>query len=363
MSFFVPSSSHSFLLSHPNATITICLFSLTPPCPNPSLPPSLLYTVSPPKTVPLSPFHSFSLLIKHFLVLFPLQICSLTLFLSIPPSFSPKSWLLFFLPYIPPSFLSYSVLVLPDNRLRYVICVSRNKLCKFIHFYLRVFLFSLSLSSSRDPFFVLLLYLLFLSYFHFFFRYLPLLSHLIICLFCPPNFSSILFLHLFPSFPVLIFHLLSAPFSPSTFIYLSCLSPLLSLPLSSFFPFSPPGSSIILFPFLISLYFLCHSSLLPPSITSSQYFFSLPLFFPPPATSGLEAESGRRGGSSSHGDGNHSSSSGGGGSSSSGGAAHFRSPWQQSVNVFGSWSRPECVEELHQQAQLNLQSLLQGKDG
>uniref|UniRef100_A0A087XML4 NHS-like 2 n=1 Tax=Poecilia formosa TaxID=48698 RepID=A0A087XML4_POEFO len=39
--------------------------------------------------------------------------------------------------------------------------------------------------------------------------------------------------------------------------------------------------------------------------------------------------------------------------------AHFRSPWQQSVNVFGSWSRPECVEELHQQAQLNLQSLLQ----
>ncbi|XP_015240976.1 PREDICTED: NHS-like protein 2 isoform X2 [Cyprinodon variegatus] len=83
------------------------------------------------------------------------------------------------------------------------------------------------------------------------------------------------------------------------------------------------------------------------------------------ATSGLEAESGRRGGSSSissHGDGNHGS--GGGGSSSSGGcgggsAAHFRSPWQQSVNVFGSWSRPECVEELHQQAQLNLQSLLQ----
>ncbi|CAJ1085835.1 NHS-like protein 2 isoform X1 [Xyrichtys novacula] len=50
---------------------------------------------------------------------------------------------------------------------------------------------------------------------------------------------------------------------------------------------------------------------------------------------------------------------GGGSNSSSGGAAHFRSPWQQSVNVFGSWSRPECVEELHQQAQLNLQSLLQ----
>ncbi|KAM9425392.1 NHS-like protein 2 [Pholidichthys leucotaenia] len=76
---------------------------------------------------------------------------------------------------------------------------------------------------------------------------------------------------------------------------------------------------------------------------------------PPRATSGLEAESGRRGGSSgSHGDGNHGSGGGGGG-----GAAHFRSPWQQSVNVFGSWSRPDCVEELHQQAQLNLQSLLQ----
>ncbi|XP_051800049.1 NHS-like protein 2 isoform X2 [Acanthochromis polyacanthus] len=81
------------------------------------------------------------------------------------------------------------------------------------------------------------------------------------------------------------------------------------------------------------------------------------------ATSGLEAESGRRGGSSigsHHGDGNHGSGGGGSSSSSGGGsAAHFRSPWQQSVNVFGSWSRPECVEELHQQAQLNLQSLLQ----
>ncbi|XP_010899100.2 NHS-like protein 2 isoform X2 [Esox lucius] len=40
-------------------------------------------------------------------------------------------------------------------------------------------------------------------------------------------------------------------------------------------------------------------------------------------------------------------------------AAHFRSPWQQSVNVFGSWSRPDCVQELHQEAQLNLQTLLQ----
>ncbi|XP_068612091.1 NHS-like protein 2 [Brachionichthys hirsutus] len=74
---------------------------------------------------------------------------------------------------------------------------------------------------------------------------------------------------------------------------------------------------------------------------------------PARTTSGLEAEGGRRGG---HGDGSHSSSISGGGG---GGAVHFKSPWQQSVNVFGSWSRPECVEELHQQAQLNLQSLLQ----
>lgn len=41
--------------------------------------------------------------------------------------------------------------------------------------------------------------------------------------------------------------------------------------------------------------------------------------------------------------------------------AHFQSSWQQHVNVFGSWSRPECVQELHQEAQLNLQSLLQGR--
>ncbi|XP_057207651.1 NHS-like protein 2 isoform X3 [Triplophysa rosa] len=38
---------------------------------------------------------------------------------------------------------------------------------------------------------------------------------------------------------------------------------------------------------------------------------------------------------------------------------HFQSSWQQHVNVFGSWSRPECVQELHQEAQLNLQSILQ----
>uniref|UniRef100_A0A3P9LAL1 NHS-like 2 n=1 Tax=Oryzias latipes TaxID=8090 RepID=A0A3P9LAL1_ORYLA len=77
---------------------------------------------------------------------------------------------------------------------------------------------------------------------------------------------------------------------------------------------------------------------------------------PTTASSSLEAESGRRGGgsSSSQGDANHSSGGSGGSST-----AQFRLPWQQSVNVFGSWSRPDCVEELHQQAQLNLQSLLQ----
>ncbi|XP_061525338.1 NHS-like protein 2 isoform X1 [Phycodurus eques] len=83
---------------------------------------------------------------------------------------------------------------------------------------------------------------------------------------------------------------------------------------------------------------------------------------PHTATVGLEAESVRRGGSSSRGDGGNHNHAGGGrrGSGEHGnGAVHFRSPWQQSVNVFGSWNRPECVEELHQQAQLNLQSLLQ----
>ncbi|XP_078403152.1 NHS-like protein 2 isoform X1 [Cetorhinus maximus] len=43
--------------------------------------------------------------------------------------------------------------------------------------------------------------------------------------------------------------------------------------------------------------------------------------------------------------------------------AHFKSLWQQNVNVFGSSSRPPCVEELHQEAQLNLQALLQEEFG
>ncbi|XP_077355761.1 NHS-like protein 2 isoform X1 [Festucalex cinctus] len=86
---------------------------------------------------------------------------------------------------------------------------------------------------------------------------------------------------------------------------------------------------------------------------------------PNTATVGLEAESGRRGGGDGSGGGNHRHDHAGGGRRGScdhgngNGAARFGSPWQQSVNVFGSWSRPECVEELHQQAQLNLQSLLQ----
>ncbi|KAJ8266031.1 hypothetical protein GJAV_G00125130 [Gymnothorax javanicus] len=37
---------------------------------------------------------------------------------------------------------------------------------------------------------------------------------------------------------------------------------------------------------------------------------------------------------------------------------HFRSSWQQHANVLGGWSRPECVQELHGEAQLNLQRLL-----
>ncbi|XP_072482415.1 NHS-like protein 2 isoform X2 [Notamacropus eugenii] len=40
-------------------------------------------------------------------------------------------------------------------------------------------------------------------------------------------------------------------------------------------------------------------------------------------------------------------------------ATHPKSSWQQPVNVFLSSSRPPGVEELHQEAQLNLQSLLQ----
>ncbi|XP_051877910.1 NHS-like protein 2 isoform X2 [Pristis pectinata] len=43
--------------------------------------------------------------------------------------------------------------------------------------------------------------------------------------------------------------------------------------------------------------------------------------------------------------------------------AHFKSSWQQNINVFDSSSRPPCVEELHQEAQLNLQSLLQEEFG
>ncbi|XP_029463400.1 NHS-like protein 2 isoform X2 [Rhinatrema bivittatum] len=39
--------------------------------------------------------------------------------------------------------------------------------------------------------------------------------------------------------------------------------------------------------------------------------------------------------------------------------AHSKLSWQQPVNVFLASGRPPCVEELHQEAQLNLQSLLQ----
>lgn len=40
--------------------------------------------------------------------------------------------------------------------------------------------------------------------------------------------------------------------------------------------------------------------------------------------------------------------------------AHSRSSWRQPVNVFLSSGRPPSVEELLREAQLNLQSLLQG---
>lgn len=86
-------------------------------------------------------------------------------------------------------------------------------------------------------------------------------------------------------------------------------------------------------PFRISLSpFLLLS--LPPSICISCSS-PLPLSLSLPAATNLDSESKR--------------------------TAHFQSSWQQHVNVFGSWSRPECVQELHQEAQLNLQSLLQGR--
>ncbi|NXN98842.1 NHSL1 protein, partial [Rhinopomastus cyanomelas] len=40
--------------------------------------------------------------------------------------------------------------------------------------------------------------------------------------------------------------------------------------------------------------------------------------------------------------------------------AHAKLPWQQPVNVFLAGGRPPGMEQLHQEAQLNLQSLLQG---
>ncbi|NWS44925.1 NHS protein, partial [Probosciger aterrimus] len=41
-------------------------------------------------------------------------------------------------------------------------------------------------------------------------------------------------------------------------------------------------------------------------------------------------------------------------------AAHTKLPWQQPVNVFLAAGRPPGMEQLHQEAQLNLQSMLQG---
>ncbi|KAF1488269.1 NHS-like protein 2, partial [Megadyptes antipodes antipodes] len=44
-------------------------------------------------------------------------------------------------------------------------------------------------------------------------------------------------------------------------------------------------------------------------------------------------------------------------------AAHAKLSWQQPVNVFLAAGRPPGMEQLHQEAQLNLQSLLQGSRG
>ncbi|NXP65729.1 NHSL1 protein, partial [Chloropsis cyanopogon] len=44
-------------------------------------------------------------------------------------------------------------------------------------------------------------------------------------------------------------------------------------------------------------------------------------------------------------------------------AAPTKLPWQQPVNVFLAAGRPPGMEQLHQEAQLNLQSLLQGGVG
>ncbi|NXW88267.1 NHS protein, partial [Alopecoenas beccarii] len=44
-------------------------------------------------------------------------------------------------------------------------------------------------------------------------------------------------------------------------------------------------------------------------------------------------------------------------------AAHTKLSWQQPVNVFLAAGRPPGMEQLHQEAQLNLQSLLQGPRG
>ncbi|NXY00280.1 NHSL1 protein, partial [Centropus bengalensis] len=42
-------------------------------------------------------------------------------------------------------------------------------------------------------------------------------------------------------------------------------------------------------------------------------------------------------------------------------ATHAKLSWQQPVNVFLAAGRPPGMEQLHQEAQLNLQSLLQGE--
>uniref|UniRef100_A0A8C8FU48 NHS-like protein 2 n=1 Tax=Oncorhynchus tshawytscha TaxID=74940 RepID=A0A8C8FU48_ONCTS len=158
---------------------------------------------------------------------------------------------------------------------------------------------------------------------------LPLYLHLNLCI--APSlcllFSRSLHLCLYFHLPPLSLYVL--------LLYRSPLS--LTATVSPLLPPSPPASLHPPSPTPFSTLFIHLLSLLPSSLSTTLFSPSLS-----PANTNLDAESKRSAASSS-----------------TATSAHFRSPWQQSVNVFGSWSRPDCVQELHQEAQLNLQSLLQ----
>lgn len=42
-------------------------------------------------------------------------------------------------------------------------------------------------------------------------------------------------------------------------------------------------------------------------------------------------------------------------------SVHYTAPWHQQENVFLPGSRPQCVEELHHQAKVNLKTVLRGE--